>query len=543
MESLENPLESSLRFPFSGYLLPNRLVKVAMAECLTVFGGGPPTEGHHRIYRSWARGGWGMIISGNVQIDPDWLATPWDLAVPRSLDPTSSSLAPWISFVDSISQAASDDDDVDDPDCPSAGPLVIQLSHPGRQSPLFARRKPLSSPLAPSPIPISSEGLINSILNTLLFRTPRNDVSDEEIDDVLRRFGQTARFLEEAGVKGVEIHAAHGYLLAQFLSPLSNKRPPSSIFSLQPGLGPDDGDDHVSGNGGGGLEVLRRVLRYVRENTKREFIVGIKMNCGDFVDGGLGEDEAIEQVIDVRQMLVRVCREGKEESKEGWDFVELSGGNYTNPVFASSSGPNIPFQSFSTRLLKIQPSPSLPPLLLSSSLRSVPSLLSALHPAPSPSAHLLGFARPSVAYPSLPKSHLLRKRKEIREFEMPNLDHVYRWSDLFTLSFLTGRLSQRNHAINISTDIDSTSDERTPEVKTKTRKKDSSGLIGAGLGTVWWTFQINRLVNDRPFKPDLGIWEGVLYQFGPSVASIRPSWSRWAFIGLVGFLAWWLGLT
>lgn len=83
----ENPMATPLVLP-CGLTLPNRLVKVgvlatrllrlhadvffllqvAMAECLSGFGGGPPTEGHSRLYELWARGGWGLVISGPSEL-------------------------------------------------------------------------------------------------------------------------------------------------------------------------------------------------------------------------------------------------------------------------------------------------------------------------------------------------------------------------------------------------------------------------------------------------------------------------------------------
>lgn len=57
-------LGSSISLPYSRQTLFNRLVKVAMAECLADYGGGSPNESHRRLYGSWAEGGWGMVITG-----------------------------------------------------------------------------------------------------------------------------------------------------------------------------------------------------------------------------------------------------------------------------------------------------------------------------------------------------------------------------------------------------------------------------------------------------------------------------------------------
>lgn len=106
--------------------------------------------------------------------------------------------------------------------------------------------------------------------------------------------------------------------MAQFLSPLSNLRPPSSAFSLRPA---DPAHAH---------HLLRRLLFHVRSATSPDFTVGIKLGCGDFTAGGLDVEEAMEQVRAAREMRVVVKRSGTT-SEEGYDFVDISGGSYANP--------------------------------------------------------------------------------------------------------------------------------------------------------------------------------------------------------------------
>lgn len=105
-------------------------------------------------------------------------------------------------------------------------------------------------------------------------------------------------------------------LVAQFLSPATNLRPPSSRFSLAPSAA-----DHRP------LGILCSLLRSIRRNTSPSFCVGIKLSCGDFVRGGLSEEDALAQVQAVREMTVDLG----SGSSQGWDFVEISGGAYENP--------------------------------------------------------------------------------------------------------------------------------------------------------------------------------------------------------------------
>jgi hypothetical protein len=121
-----------------------------------------------------------------------------------------------------------------------------------------------------------------------------------------------------SGLTFVTILRRSSDLVAQFLSPLSNHRRPSSAFSLRPA-----DPAHA-------YHLLRRLLTHIRSATSPAFTVGIKLGCGDFITGGLGPEEAMKQVKAAREMRVVVKRGGKE-SEEGYDFVEVSGGSYANP--------------------------------------------------------------------------------------------------------------------------------------------------------------------------------------------------------------------
>lgn len=97
---------------------------------------------------------------------------------------------------------------------------IMQLNHPGRQSMRIFTGRSLRSPaLAPSVVPMTAgEGTIGKLAGKLVWGTPK-ELEEEDIDSVIRQFRKGAKLAKETGWDGVQLHASHGYLLAQFLSP------------------------------------------------------------------------------------------------------------------------------------------------------------------------------------------------------------------------------------------------------------------------------------------------------------------------------------
>jgi 2,4-dienoyl-CoA reductase-like NADH-dependent reductase (Old Yellow Enzyme family) len=126
-------------------------------------------------------------------------------------------------------------------------------------------------------------------------------MAQADIAEVIERFAATAHAAEQAGFTGVQIHAAHGYLISQFLSPLTNRR-----------------DDAWGGSLANRARLLLEVVRAVRARVAPGFCVAVKLNSADFQRGGFSEDDA-RQVL---QML----------NGEKVDLVELSGGSYESPA-------------------------------------------------------------------------------------------------------------------------------------------------------------------------------------------------------------------
>jgi 2,4-dienoyl-CoA reductase-like NADH-dependent reductase (Old Yellow Enzyme family) len=166
----------------------------------------------------------------------------------------------------------------------------MQISHPGRQ--VMANMGGLA--WAPSAVALDMGK------HSKLFAQPVA-MTQADIAEVIERFAATAHAAEQAGFTGVQIHAAHGYLISQFLSPLSNRR-----------------DDAWGGSLANRARLLIEVVRVVRARVAPGFCVAVKLNSADFQRGGFSEDDA-------RQVL-------KMLNGERVDLVELSGGSYESPA-------------------------------------------------------------------------------------------------------------------------------------------------------------------------------------------------------------------
>jgi len=262
MTSLHDPLNLPC-----GQVLSNRIMKAALSEGLSDKQNSPD-ERLERLYTSWSRGGYGLIVTGNVMVDRTQLGEPGNVVIEdeRNLD----ALSRW-------AKATKD----------AGVPIWVQLNHPGRQS------NPLAighTPVAPSPVPLNFPGAA----------TPRELTSDE-IEDIIERFATAATVCETAGFDGVQIHGAHGYLVAQFLSPLSNQR-----------------DDEWGGDPQRRMRFVLEVVRRIRARVSPGFAVGIKLNSADFQRGGFTEDES-------RSVVAALA-------SEGIDLIEVSGGSYEQPA-------------------------------------------------------------------------------------------------------------------------------------------------------------------------------------------------------------------
>jgi 2,4-dienoyl-CoA reductase-like NADH-dependent reductase (Old Yellow Enzyme family) len=256
----------------SGGRLRNRVAKAAMEEGMAD-GSQLPDERLVSLYRRWGAGGAGVLITGNVMVHAEALTGPGGVV----LDDRAP-IEPFTRWA----QAGK----------AGGAAMWMQISHPGRQ---VQARMP-GVVWGPSAVGVELGR------HSKRFGRPVA-MTEEQIGATIKRFATTAGLAEQAGFDGVEVHAAHGYLLSQFLSPLVNKR---------------------SDGWGGGLEnrarLLLGVVRAIRRVVSPSFSVAVKLNSADFQRGGFDADDAAK-VIALLEPL-------------GVDVVELSGGSYESPAMA-----------------------------------------------------------------------------------------------------------------------------------------------------------------------------------------------------------------
>ncbi|TLD24325.1 hypothetical protein PspLS_06424 [Pyricularia sp. CBS 133598] len=273
-----SPLGTPLKYPVSGRSAPNRFLNAAMSEGLATFDEadpskrGIPTEGLVQLYRRWGQGEWGQIQTGNVMIDPEHLEAPGNMVVPPGAEPSGERFE----MFSKVAAAAKEHGSL----------IVAQVGHPGRQ----ARGSVQKHPISASDVQLKQE-LFGSG-----FGVPRPATKDD-IKAIIEGFAHTAQYLEKAGFDGIELHAAHGYLLAQFLSETTNQR-----------------TDEYGGSLENRMRLILEVTAEVRRRTSKDFILGIKINSVEFQEKGFKPEEAVQ-----------LC-EALEAA--GMDFVETSGGTY-----------------------------------------------------------------------------------------------------------------------------------------------------------------------------------------------------------------------
>ena len=262
-------LAQPLRLP-SGAVLANRIVKAAMSE------GMADADNHatprlNALYRRWAGSGAGLLMSGNIQVDRWHLERPGNVV----LDDDGGLAALAALARSGRAEGAA---------------FWAQLSHTGRQVSDIIN----GAPLSPSDIEID---VIRGA--GFSFARPRA-MSEAQIGRAIEQFAAAARRARAAGFTGVQLHAAHGYLISQFLSPLANRR---------------------TDRWGGPLENRARFLlatiAAVRAVVGPDFPIGIKLNASDFQKGGFTNAECLRLVIWLNASSL--------------DLLELSGGSLEQP--------------------------------------------------------------------------------------------------------------------------------------------------------------------------------------------------------------------
>lgn len=332
-------LKDSLTLP-CGATLPNRLVKAAMSEALGTRDN-RMTPGLVQVYKRWAQGGIGLNITGNVMIDRRARAEPGNIVIEDERD--MPLLKEWAKAGQS-----------------NGGKIWVQINHPGKQCPKAMNKETV----APSAIPFRKD-------LQMMFGTPR-ELTEDEIYDIIARWGNAARIFKEAGFDGIQIHGAHGYLISQFLSGNHNQR-----------------NDQWGGSAENRRRFVLAVYDEVRKQVGDDFPVGIKLNSADFQKGGFTEEESLAVI--------------QELEARGIDMIEISGGTYETPVMTGATGPKKEstvkreayFMDFAEKVRKSLKTP----LMLTGGFRSAQGMKEALN---SGAVDLIGLARSVAIEPDSP---------------------------------------------------------------------------------------------------------------------------------------------
>jgi 2,4-dienoyl-CoA reductase-like NADH-dependent reductase (Old Yellow Enzyme family) len=256
-------IQSELRLP-CGAVLKNRLAKAAMTEGLAD-SMNRVTERHYRLYERWAKNGFGLMLTGNVHGDRRQLERPGNIVIDGN---------GGLDELRKLARIGTRD----------GAHFWMQINHPGRQTSAGIHPKPLAPSAITLPMPLAAPGEAQAM-------------TVAQIKDVTRRFVHVATTAREAGFTGVQIHAAHGYLFSNFLSPLANHR-----------------TDEYGGSLENRARVLMETLAATRKAVGADFPISVKLNSADFQRGGFGPEESMQVV--------------RWLSDAGLDLLEISGGNY-----------------------------------------------------------------------------------------------------------------------------------------------------------------------------------------------------------------------
>lgn len=259
----------------NGATLPNRIAKAAMEENMADDNFAPSSQ-LLQLYKAWAEGGTGLLITGNVMVDSHAMTGPSGVVLEN--DKYIEQFKRWAR----TGRAQN-------------GHFWMQINHPGRQMPGDLGQQTW----APSSVSVDL-GKLSKYFN------PPREMTEAMIETVIQRFIRTSQLAEKAGFTGVEVHAAHGYLLSQFLSPLTNKR-----------------KDKWGGSLKNRARLLLEIISGIRASVSPDFAVAVKLNSADFQRGGFNQDDARQVVIMLNELSA--------------DLVELSGGSYEAPAMHGRS--------------------------------------------------------------------------------------------------------------------------------------------------------------------------------------------------------------
>ncbi|MEO0371226.1 MAG: oxidoreductase [Pseudomonadota bacterium] len=322
-----NPLSRPLLLP-CGAELKNRIIKSAMSDSLGD-GAGNPTAPQIRLYERWAEGGAALSLIGEVQITPDFPEKPGNLVLTTDADATAMG--------DLAARGAA-----------KGAQIWPQLGHAGALS-----HAPISHPKGPSPLNVP--GLIC------------DGLSVAEVNALPEAYARAAHLAQTWGFGGVQIHAGHGFLLSQFLSPLFNHR-----------------SDAYGGPVANRFRIVGEIIDAIRAKVGPAFPIGIKINATDKLEGGLTSVDALEVVSLLDATTI--------------DLIDISGGTYFPGAPSSSDslstfGPY--FLDFARRAKEVTHIP----LALTGGIRTREEAIAILEEG---AADAISLARAMVLSPALP---------------------------------------------------------------------------------------------------------------------------------------------
>ena len=330
----ENLLFTPITLP-NETTIKNRFFKSAMSEGMGTRDF-QPKKNIATLYKRWAEGGTGLIITGNIMVDPKGTAEPGNIVFDKNSN--MEILKNW------ANQGQQ-----------HGAKVMVQLNHPGKQAPKTVSKQTV----APSAVPLGN-GL------NKLFSTPRA-LTTSEVEELVQKFVTSAKVAKEAGFSGVQIHAAHGYLISQFLSPHDNRR-----------------TDKYGGSLENRMRFLKEIYLRMREELGKDFTIGIKINSTDFKEDGLTEEDSLKTIIELANL--------------GLDFVEISGGTYERPAMmgaTSKSTNQVFFAEYSKKLKqKIEI-----PVVVTGGIRSINAMNTLLNDN---TTDFIGIARPLTIDPNIP---------------------------------------------------------------------------------------------------------------------------------------------
>lgn len=353
-------LTESLTLP-CGAVIQNRLAKAAMTERLAGADHNP-NEHHYHLYALWSESKPGLMITGNIMVDRLNLESAGNIVVEDRR--AMIQLKNW-------SEVAKK----------HGSHFWGQINCAGRQTTRFVNGKPI----APSPIRL--KGKLG------FFAKPRQ-MSKNDILEYIDRYGNTAEILKEAGFTGIQIHAAHGYLISQFLSPRTNKR-----------------KDEFGGDIAGRAKFLYEIYKSIRSKVGEDFPVAVKINSSDYTKGGFSEEDCISVI--------------RELSSMGIDLIEVSGGTYDNLAFLSGTqstkeknGPY--FAEFAKLLEDNFPTP----IMLTGGIHDNTNAKSILEQK---YADMVGLARPFLIESDLGKNFMNEETFSVSSPPLPQSSGPFSW--------------------------------------------------------------------------------------------------------------------